>query len=73
MQSVKLLNSKTRASLHYKEVISKEMADDFVAIIALIIIFSQIFLFFWFIDAIGKIKVYLRDIRDIVQGDHRNQ
>lgn len=27
----------------------------------------QIFLFLWFIDTLGKIKLYLRDIRDTAQ------
>ncbi len=31
------------------------------------------FLFFWFIDTLGKIKVYLRDIRDIAQRSDRNR
>ena len=36
-------------------------------IIALGIVLLQVALFFWFIDTLGKIKVYLRDIRDIAQ------
>lgn len=36
-------------------------------LVAFIIIAVQIMLFFWFIETLGKIKLYLRDIRDIAQ------
>jgi hypothetical protein len=36
-------------------------------LVAFIIIVVQIMLFFWFIETLGKIKLYLRDIRDIAQ------
>jgi hypothetical protein len=35
--------------------------------LALVVFVLQILLFFWFIETLGKIKVYLRDIRDIAQ------
>lgn len=34
---------------------------------ALIIIVVQVMLFMWFIETLGKIKLYLRDIRDVAQ------
>jgi hypothetical protein len=34
---------------------------------AYMLIVLQIMLFFWFIDTLGSIKLYLRDIRDIAQ------
>jgi hypothetical protein len=36
-------------------------------LVAFIIIVVQVMLFFWFIETLGKIKLYLRDIRDIAQ------
>ncbi len=36
-------------------------------LVAFIIIAVQVMLFFWFIETLGKIKLYLRDIRDIAQ------
>jgi hypothetical protein len=36
-------------------------------LVAFIIIAVQIMLFFWFIETLEKIKLYLRDIRDIAQ------
>lgn len=33
----------------------------------ILITMLQISLFLWFIDTLGKIKVYLKDIRDIAQ------
>lgn len=35
--------------------------------ITLVIIVIQIVVFIWFIDTLGKIKVYLREIRDSLE------
>jgi len=40
---------------------------EFVPYISFIFVVLQVMLFFWFIETLGKIKVYLRDIRDIAQ------
>jgi len=40
---------------------------EFVPYVSFIFIVLQIMLFFWFIETLGKIKLYLRDIRDIAQ------
>ncbi len=39
---------------------------------ALILVLLQIFLLLWFIDTLRSIKLYLRDIRDLLRQSTRN-
>jgi hypothetical protein len=39
---------------------------------ALLLVLSQLALMLWFIDTLGSIKLYLREIRDILRQPDRN-
>lgn len=49
------------------------MAQGVSILIPLVLILIQIVILIWFIDTLGKIKVYLREVRDTLQRDSLNR